>query len=87
MKRLSFLLPLLALTLCACRAQESPAPLPDAPAASPSDQASIPLTPDPTPDAPAEPTVDTPEDGVHLQDGTAYYYQTVSYTHLTLPTT
>ena len=72
MKRLSFLLLLLALTLCACRAQELPAPLPDAPAASPSDQASIPLTPDPTPDAPAEPTVDTPEDGVHLQDGTAY---------------
>lgn len=72
MKRFSFLLFLLALTLCACRAQESPAPLPDAPAASPSDQASIPLTPDPTPDAPAEPTVDTPEDGVHLQDGTAY---------------
>ena len=67
MKRLSFLLLLLALTLCACRAQESPAPLPDAPAASPSDHASIPLTPDPTPDAPAEPTVDTPEDGVHNQ--------------------
>ena len=75
MKRFSFLLLLLALTLCACRAQESPAPLPDAPAASPSDQTPIPLTPDPTPDAPAEPTVDTPEDGVHLQDGTAYYYQ------------
>ena len=75
MKRLSFLLLLLALTLCACRAQESPAPLPDAPAASPSDQTPIPLTPDPTPDAPAEPTVDTPEDGVHLQDGTAYDYQ------------
>ena len=72
MKRFSFLLFLLALTLCACRAQESPAPLPDAPAASPSDQTPIPLTPDPTPDAPAEPTVDTPEDGVHLQDGTAY---------------
>lgn len=75
MKRFSFLLLLLALTLCACRAQESPAPLPDAPAASPSDQTPIPLTPDPTPDVPAEPTVDTPEDGVHLQDGTAYYYQ------------
>lgn len=72
MKRFSFLLFLLALTLCACRAQESPAPLPDAPAASPSDQTPIPLTPDPTPDAPAEPTVDTPEDSVHLQDGTAY---------------
>ena len=75
MKRISFLLLLLALTLCACRAQESPAPLPDAPAASPSDQTPIPLTPDPTPDAPAEPTVDTLEDGVHLQDGTAYDYQ------------
>ena len=75
MKRLSFLLLLLALTLCACRAQESPAPLPDVPAASPSDQTPIPLTPDPTPDSPAEPTADTPEDGVHLQDGTAYDYQ------------
>ena len=76
MKRFSFLLLLLALlALCACRARDVSTPRPDAPAASPSDQTSIPPTPDPTSDAPEEPAVDTPEDGVHVQDGAAYYYQ------------
>lgn len=76
MKRLSFLLLLLALlALCACRAQDVPTSLPDEPAEPASVETPVVETPDPALDAPEEPTVPVPEDGVHVQDGTACYYQ------------